>query len=113
MRVTVQVVVAVILLTVAGGLIIRDSWARRVRDTAYRQMLDANSRREYLRVIEGAENFLTHESLNGSSDTREGGVISLYSEALVHWVAQRPGKLDADAHTQIARYKKLVKSPDK
>jgi hypothetical protein len=113
MRVTVQVVVAVILLTLAGGLLARDVWARRTRDTAFRHMIDANNKREYLRVMEAAEKFLTYKSLNGSGDTREGGVANLYGEALVHWVAQQPGKLDANAHAHVARYKKLVKNPDK
>ena len=113
MRVTVQVVVAVILLVIAGGLLARDAWSRRARDTAFHQAIEANSKREYLRVIQAAESFLTHQSVNGGRDSREDGVVSLYSEALVHWVAQQPGQLDANAHARVARYKQLVKSPAK
>jgi hypothetical protein len=113
MRVTVQVVVAVILLVVAGGLLARDAWSRRARDTAFHQVIEANSKRDYLRVIQAAESFLTHQSVNGGRDAREDGVVSLYSEALVHWVAQQPGQLDANAHARVARYKQLVKSPAK
>lgn len=113
MRVTVQVVIAVVLLIIAGALLARDAWSRRARDTAFHQIIEANNKREYLRVIEAAENFLSHQPLNGSRDAREGGIVSLYSEALVHWVAQQPGSLDAKAHAHIARYKQLVKSPDK
>ena len=112
MRVMLQMVVAVVLLAVAGGLLARDVWARQARDTAFRQMMDANGRREYLHVIEGAEKFLTHPPTSGGKDAREANVVSLYSEALVHWVAQQPGKLDADTLAHVARYKQLVKSKD-
>jgi hypothetical protein len=113
MRVILQVVVAVVLLALAGGLVARDAWARRARDTAFNQMVDATGKREYLRVIEGAEKFLTHPPSNGGKDAREANVVSLYSEALVHWVAQQPGKLDDTALKRIGRYKQLVKSTDK
>ncbi len=113
MRVIIQVVVAVVLIAVVGGLLARDAWARHARDTAFRQMMDANDRRDYLRVIQGAEKFLTNPPRNDSSDARKANVVSLYSEALMHWVAQQPGKLDANAHAHIARYKQLVKITDK
>ncbi|HVG33779.1 MAG TPA: hypothetical protein VM911_11880 [Pyrinomonadaceae bacterium] len=113
MRVMLQVLVAFVLLLVAGGLLARDVWVRKARDTAFRQMVDANSRREYLHVIEGAEKFLSHAPLNGSRDAREADVISLYSEALVHWVAQQPGKLDSNALAHVSRYKQLVKNSNK
>jgi hypothetical protein len=112
MRIVLQVVVAVVLLAVAGGLLARDVWARSARDTAFRQMIESNDRREYVRVIEAAESFLNNQPLNRNSDNRETTVVSLYGEALVHWVAQQPGQLNPDAHARIARYKKLVKSPD-
>lgn len=112
-RIMVQVAAAVVLLAVAGGLLARDAWARRARDTAFRQMIDANSRRDYRRVIEAAESFLTHKPLNRSGDIREASVVGIYSEALVHWVAQQPGKLDSNVLSHVTRYKQLVKSPDK
>jgi hypothetical protein len=112
-RIFVQVAVAVALLAVAGGLLARDAWARHARDTAFLQMTDANSRREYPRVIEAAETFLTHKPLNRGGDAREASVVGIYSEALVHWAAQQPGKLDANVLTHIARYKQLVKSTEK
>lgn len=113
LRVTLQVAVAVVLLSVAGVLLIRGAWARQTRDTSFRQMVDAAGRREYLSVIEAAEKFLTHMPLNGSRDAREEQVVSLYSEALVHWVAQQPGKLDAAATARVERYRQLVKSHEK
>jgi hypothetical protein len=111
MRVMVQVVVAVVLLIVASGIFARDAWARQARDTAFRQMTDAQGRREYLRVIEGAEKFLTHQPLNGGNDPRAPNVVNLYSEALVHWVAQQPA-LDDGARAHIKRYEQLVKNMD-
>jgi hypothetical protein len=113
MRVMLQVAVAVVLLSVAGVMLVRDVWARQTRDTAFRRMIDANGRREYLRAIEAAEKFLTQMPLNGSRDVREENVVSLYSEALVHWVAQQSGKLDPSALARVARYQQLVKSHDK
>ncbi|HEX8140680.1 MAG TPA: hypothetical protein VF544_24145 [Pyrinomonadaceae bacterium] len=113
MRVMIQVAAAVVLLLVAGGLLARDIWARHARDAAFRQMLEANSRGESLHVIESAEKFLTHRPLNGSRDAREADVVGLYSEALVHWVAEQPGKLDANALAHVARYKQLVKAGNK
>jgi hypothetical protein len=112
-RVMIQVVCAVILLAVAGTILGREAWMRRTRDAAVRQIDEANSRRDYLSVIKAAEDFLTHPSTNGSRDEREATVKKLYGQALVHWVAQYPTKLDANAHECIARYKRLVKSPDK
>jgi hypothetical protein len=112
-RVMLQLVVAVLLLAVAGVLLVRDVWARQARDTAFHQMVDATGRGEYLRVIEGAEKFLTRSPLNGSNDAREANVVSLYSEALMHWVAQQPGKLDTAALAYVRRYQQLVKSGDK
>jgi hypothetical protein len=112
-RILVQVAVAVVLLAVAGGLLARNAWARHARDTAFRQMIEANSRRDYRRVIEAAESFLTHKPLNRSGDIREASVVGIYSEALVHWVAQQSGKLDANVLGHVTRYKQLVKSPDK
>lgn len=112
MRVILQVAMAVVLLAVAGGLLAREAWARQARDTAFKQMTEANGRREYLHIIEGAEKFLTHLPGNGSKDARQANVVNLYSEALVHWVAQQPGKLDAPALARVERYKQLVKSND-
>lgn len=113
MRITLQVVVAVILLAAAGGLLAREMWARQARDTAYSQMLEASGRREYLRVMEGAEKFLTHQPLNGSGDMRAANAVNLYSEALVHWVAQQPDTLDDAARARVARHKQLVNSKDR
>lgn len=113
MRVAMQAVAAVVLLAVAGGLLARDAWSRRARAEAFRQMTEAGARREHLRVIVGAEKFLTHRPLNGSRDAREADAVGLYSEALVHWVAQQPGKLDDTARAHITRYNQLVKSGDK
>lgn len=111
-RVTLQVVVAILLLSVAGVMAVRDVSARQTRDTAFRQMMEANSQRDYLHVIEAAEKFLTQMPLNGSRDVREENVVNLYSAAIVHWVAQQPGKLDTNVLARIARYRQLVKSQD-
>jgi len=113
MRVAVQAVVAIILVAVAGGLFARETWARHIRDAAIRQIETASDRSDYLSVIKASENFLSHPPINGSRDAREATVINLYSEALVHWVAQQPAKLDEKGNERIARYKQLVKSPDK
>jgi hypothetical protein len=112
-RVAVQVVVAVILVAAGVGLFVRETWARQIRDAAVRQIETANDRSDYLSVIKASENFLSHPPINGARDAREGTVVNRYSEALVHWVAQQPAKLDAKANERIARYKQLVKSPNK
>lgn len=108
MRVILQVAVAVILLAAAAGLFAYDIRARQKRDAAFQQVVSAHDRREYLRVIEGAEQFLTNPPLRGPRDGREESVVGLYSEALVHWVAQRPGSLDADALARVERFKRMV-----
>lgn len=113
MRVILQVAVAAVLLTVAAGMFTHDILARRKRDAAFQQVLTANDRREYLRVIDGAEQFLTSRPLNAAADGREESVVGLYSEALVHWVAQRPGKLDPDALARVERFKRLTNSRGK
>lgn len=111
-RVILQVAVAVVLLAIGGGLLAREAWARRARDMSFKQMTEAREKREHLRIIEGAEKFLTHLPSN-SSDAREADVINLYSEALVHWVANQPGNLDAPALARVERFKKLVKDGEK
>lgn len=111
MRVAIQVVVAIILVVVAGALLARDAWARQARDNAFRQMNEANSRHEYARVVEAAERFLTSQPFNRTKDDREPNVVSLYSEALVHWVAQQPGPLDDKTRAHVTRYKQLVNDP--
>jgi hypothetical protein len=113
MRVILQVAVAVLLLAAAVGLFVYDTRARQKRDAAFQQVLSANDQREYLRVIEGAEQFLSNSSLNGADDGREESIVGLYKEALVHWVAQRPGGLDADALARVERFKRLAKSRGK
>ncbi len=104
---------AAVLLAAAAGLFAHDLLARRKRDAAFQQVLAANDRREYLRVIDGAEQFLTNRPLSGAADGREEGVVGLYSEALVHWVAQRPGQLDADALARVERFRRLTKGRGK
>ncbi len=107
LRIKAQAAIAVLLLLLAGGLIVRNAYARRVRDTAFDQVVAANARHEHLRVIEGAEQFLAHPALGGK-DGREARVLSLYNEALVRWVAQQPGKLSEDALAHVSRYRQLV-----
>lgn len=112
-RIAVQVVLAVILVAIGGGLFARETWARSVRDAAVHQIETATDRSDYLSVIKASENFLSHPPINGARDNREATVINLYSKALVHWVAQQPAKLEANANERIARYKQLVKNLDK
>jgi hypothetical protein len=111
-RLAILVVVAIILVAIGGGLFARDAWARHIRDVAVRQIEKAKDSADYLAVIKASEDFLSHPPINGSKDDREATVIDRYSEALVHWIAQRPAKLDAPANDRIARYKQLVKSPE-
>lgn len=110
-RLAILVVVSIILIAIGGGLFARDAWAHHIRDVAIRQIEKARESADYLAVIKASEDFLSHPPINGSKDDREATVIDRYSEALVHWIAQRPAKLDAPANDRIARYKQLVKSP--
>jgi hypothetical protein len=104
-RVKIQCAVAIVLLALAFGLMWREMSHRKSRDTAYSQLQEAREARDYRRIVEGAEAFLSHPVLG--RDGREVEVKALYSEALVRWfVGQVPPQDQKDAH--LRRYSSLM-----
>lgn len=107
LRLKLQGVAAIVLLLVVGGLIFKDLRARSIRTATYHNILQAANDRQYLQVIQGAENFLSHP-LVATDDARDAEVIKLYNEALVLWVARQPGSLNTEAENHVKRYRELV-----
>jgi hypothetical protein len=107
LRLKVQAAVAIGGLLVAGGLTVSDALARKVRDTAYHQIVEAAETQAYLGIIEGAEAFLAHPALNGY-DERQRQVMDLYNEALVRWFVEQEGELDTEAEAHLKRYHTLI-----
>lgn len=106
-RIKLQAAVASALILTAGGLTIQDTLARSARNAAYKQILEAEQRRDRLSVMKAAEVFFANTPVSGK-DERARQVRQLYSEALVHWVAQQGGQLDANDRVHINRYQAVM-----
>jgi len=110
-RVKVQAIAAVALVLLGTGLIGRETFARQSRDAAYAQLEAASRDQQYLKVIDSAEQFLTHLPLSGT-DARREEVITVYGEALVRWVAAQLGQISADGLVHADRYRQLTSAPE-
>ncbi|NEO44390.1 MAG: hypothetical protein F6K55_09740 [Moorea sp. SIO4A3] len=106
-RIKVQAAVASVLVLTAGGLTIQDKLIRSTRDTAYRQILEAEQQQDHLSVIKGAEKFFANSPISGK-DQRDRQVMQLYSEALVRWVAQQEDPLDHKDQKHLDRYRAAI-----
>ena len=102
-----QVAVASVLMLTAGWLTFHDASVRSARDAAYQQILAAEQRQDYLKVLKGAEAFFANTPLSGK-DGRNQQVMQLYSKALVRWVAQQEGQLDGEAQKHLDRYRAVM-----
>lgn len=109
LRIKLQTAVAFILLFSAGLALVTDWNAQRVRATSYQTIVKGINDREYLQVIEAAEDFLSHPPLM-TTDPREKDVIEHYNQALFLWVARQPGELSPEATAHLERHQQLVGS---
>ncbi len=107
LRLKIQVVTAIVLLSVAGVLFVVDINARRVRAVAYQSIIEGSQTRNHLQVIEGAEAFLSHP-LIATTDVREEEVIERYNKSLVLWVARQPAEINVEVTARVERYRQLV-----
>lgn len=106
-RVKLLAAVALFALLLAGGLTLTDGYQYMLRDTAYRQMLQAEQQHNYLDVMDQAAVFLTNKPFTGN-DSREQEVKVLYAEALVRWVTAQGDAQDPATLARIERYQTLV-----
>ncbi|MDJ0531356.1 MAG: ATP-dependent Clp protease proteolytic subunit [Xenococcaceae cyanobacterium MO_207.B15] len=97
---------ASLLLLISGGFVLRESFASSVRNRAYQEILEASQKYDSLKVIENAEQFLTHKSVKGK-DSREGEVQKIYAQALVQWLSEKGEQLDNTDWKIINRYQRL------
>jgi hypothetical protein len=107
LRLKLQTLAAVVLLSMTGAFALKDMRARRIREATYQHLLQASNEHDYKQVIEDAEAFLAHPMV-AATDGRDGEVVNRYNEALVLWVARQSGATQADLATHLERYRQLT-----
>jgi hypothetical protein len=108
MRLKAQASLALLVLLCALSLAGFDSLRRSGQDHAYATLMAAANDRDFSRVIDASEDFLSHPALH--HDARTPQVEGLYSEALVRWFSLIPGTPDQGALERVRRYQQLLGS---
>lgn len=99
---------ALLLFFFAGALWVRETRARRTRDDAYRQVVEAVEKRRYQDVLDGAESFLSHPPLS-AEDGRKDKVLAFYKDSLLRFVIRQDGaELNPASAERLARYRRLA-----
>lgn len=100
---------ASLLLLTVGGLIIRERFILLTKNNTSQRIREAAQKQDYLNVMEAAEKFLTHTSLNGQ-DPRDREIQQLYTQAFLQWIVQKEPQLNEKDLSRIERYRNLTNS---
>jgi hypothetical protein len=106
LRIKLQAVCALLLLTFAAVWHRQGSLYLSHRDEAYHRLLSASARSDQLSIMEAAADFLKWPN-RGNRDGRDSQVWKLYSKTLTRWTIGRMGHLDDRDLRLAADYKRL------
>lgn len=110
LRIKAQVIIAIALLIFAGVSAVKSSTNLKNRNAAYQQIMKASQNKDFLKIIERSEIFLSQNPLSGK-DSREPIVVDLYNEAIVRWIIMEKNELDKKAKDHVQRYKEFINYP--
>lgn len=110
LRVKLQIVVAAILLIVAGGLAGLEAYRSSARESDWKIVSAAVAKSDDPATIAAAESYLRHGRPRSEDPDREQKVRELYEEAVMRWVATQPETLAADGARRIETFQALMKN---